>query len=111
MAKKVVTSSEAIGEAPAAEPIVESTPAPVVEPVAGEPPVEAPAETPAPEPEPEPAKKPLLTIQVNAIQNITFGDGSEYKATFGVHDIYDERTANNLRDLLNRPNKRALFIL
>lgn len=111
MAKKVVTCAEAIGEAPAPE-----------QPVTGETVAEVPAETPntqpeAPEVEPEttpeaPVKKPvLLTIQVNQIQRITFGDGSEYHATFGVHEITDDRLAANLAALLNRPHKRQIFIL
>lgn len=98
MARQIATSKEAIGEAPAPDP---------VEPVAG-------TENPPPVevlPDPVPVKPPLLTIQVNQIQKIVFADNSEYHATFGVHEIRDERLAGNLRELLSRPHKRQIFLL
>lgn len=120
MARKVTSASEAIGPAPEPEPVTETTPEQAAQPGNGETPPEPTPETHvvielppfSADPPPEPTEKPpLLRLQVNQIQRITFGDGSEYLAIPGIHDINDPDLAKKLTDLINRPNKRQLFIL
>lgn len=56
--------------------------------------------------------KPTWVFQINHIQNITFPDNSEYKATFGTHAITDPVLARKLLAYATQPGtKRQIFLL
>jgi hypothetical protein len=124
MARQVKTSAEVLESitppapvvAPEPEPpVVAETPSPVEpEPVK----TEATPEPPAPAPEPiaevktADLGKPTWVFQINHIQNITFPDNSEYKATFGTHAITDPVLARKLTAYATQPGtKRQIFLL